>query len=226
MKKYLFLLTILTIYSFTCIEAQEVKEAVTSVREARGIFVGTKKARLRKMDLFETRNFRPFFFVEGNLGLVSTFSKDKVYTVAAPISVGGGYRFSPKFSAVLAFGQSVYNSDMYYYDRSFKSLAQTRLQVASVMGQAHIPVGHRAELFGGFGLSYQDTDISALEEDPNKSNGNVVSGEERRIVRPQKGFYGTAAIGGRIALSPQLSIQANLGNGLSPLNGGIRYRFR
>lgn len=178
------------------------------------------------MDLFEASRFRPFFFVEGNLGLVSSFSKDKAYTVAAPVSFGAGYRFSPQFSAVLSAGQSVYNSEMYYYDRSFKSQAQTRLQVATAMGQVHIPAGERAEFFGGFGLAYQHTDIQALEEDPNKSGGDHAAGEERRIVRPQQGFYATAAIGGRIALTPQLSLQASLGNGLSTFSGGIRYRFR
>ncbi len=226
MKKHLFLISVLFLGCFGSLQAQDADASVALVREPRGVAVGAKNARLKRMDLFEVRHFRSFFFVEGNLGLGSSFGKDKTYTVAAPVSVGAGYRFSPKFSAALQLGQSVYNSEMYYYDRSFKSQAQTRLQIATAMGQVHIPAGDRAEFFGGFGLAYQHTDIQALEENPHKSSGNDSDGEERRIVRPQTGFFAAANIGGRVALSPQLSMQASLGNGLSTLSAGIRYRFR
>ncbi len=203
--------------------AQDADFSLPTVQAPKGISVGAKNARLKKMDLFNSRSFQPFFFVEGNVGLVSTFSKDKVFTVSPPLSVGAGYRFSSKFSLGLNVGQSVYNAEMYYYDRAFKSKAQTRLQVASLLANIHLPLGEQAEVFGGFGAAYQHTTVTALEENPNKSGDGP---DERTIVRPQQGLYATAVLGGRLSLAPNVAVQASISNGLSTFSAGLRYRLR
>lgn len=203
--------------------AQDADFLLPEEKTPRGIQVGAQNARMKKMDLFNSRYFQPFFFVEGNVGLVSTFSKDKIFTVAPPLSVGAGYRFSPKFSLGVNAGQSIYNAEIYYYDRAFKTNAQTRLQVATLLANIHLPVGDQAEVFGAFGAAYQHTSVTALEENPNKSGDGV---NDRNIVRPQQGMYVTAALGGRLSLAPNVAVQASISNGLSTFSAGLQYRLR
>ncbi|PHI21192.1 hypothetical protein CEQ90_04000 [Lewinellaceae bacterium SD302] len=180
----------------------------------------SKKAKERKLDVFNTRRFKSFLYAEANYGVMGSFSKDEAYTVAAPVSLGLGYRISPTWSVGVRAGQSVYNSDMYYYDRTFETRAETRLQIATANVNAHFPLGLRGEAYGGFAAGYQNTDITALEDGPKTDQ------PDRTVVRPQEGFFFTGQIGARYSLSSAFSIQGELTSGLSTLNVGIRYRLR
>lgn len=180
----------------------------------------TKKQLMKRMDLYNPRTFNPFFYAEGNYGLKGTFSKDKVYAVSAPLSLGVGYRFSAKFSAGVRAGQSVYNSEMYYYDRSYRSNVKTRFQLVTAIANVHLPVGVRGEVYGGFGIGYQNTTLDAMEDSELDKDAN------RRIVRPVTGFIGTAQVGARYSLSPTVSVQGEIGSGLSTMSVGLRYRLR
>lgn len=180
----------------------------------------SKKQLMKRMDLFQARTFKPFFYAEGNYGLKGTFSRDKVFTVSAPVSLGLGYRFSSKFSAGIRAGQSVYTSEMYYYDRSYQSNVKTRFQLVTAVANVHLPVGVRGEVFGGFGLGYQNTELTAMEE------SDLDKDTHRSIVRPATGFIGIAQLGGRYSLSPTVSVQGEISSGLSTMSIGLRYRLR
>lgn len=174
----------------------------------------------KKLDVFSTRTFKGFLFAEANYGVVGSFSRDEAYTVAAPITFGLGYRLSPVWSVGVRAGQSVYRSDMYYFDRAFETRAETRLQIATAHVNAHFPLGLRGEAYGGFGAGYQHTDITALEANPKTDGG------DKTVVRPQQGLFITGQVGARYSLTPQLSLQGEITSGLSTLNLGLRYRIR
>lgn len=179
-----------------------------------------KALKKKRLDVFNERTFKGFFYAEANYGLTGTFSRDEVFTVSAPVVLGVGYRFSSNISVGLRAGQSIYNSDMYYFDRTFETRAQTKIQVATAKMNAHLPIGLRGEAYGGFGLGYQNTSIEALEasEKPEMA--------DRRVVRPQVGLFGTAQVGGRYSLTPTLSVQGEISSGLTTLSMGLRYRIR
>lgn len=179
----------------------------------------SKLAKERKLDVFNARRFKGFLYAEANYGVVGTFSKDATYAVSAPVTLGLGYRISPIWSVGLRAGQSVYNSDIYYYDRTNKTRSQTKLKIATANVNAHFPLGLRGEAYGGFGAGYQDSDITALEENPK-------TGSDRTVVRPRQSVFFTGQIGIRYSVSPQLSIQSELTSGLSTFNVGLRYRLR
>lgn len=174
----------------------------------------------KKLDVFSKRSFKGFLFAEANYGVVGSFSRDEAYTVAAPVSLGLGYRLSPIWSIGVRAGQSVYRSDMYYYDRAFETRAETRLQIATANVNAHFPLGLRGEAYGGFGAGYQNTDITALEANPKTDGG------DKTVVRPQQGLFVTGQIGARYSITPQISVQGELTSGLSLINFGLRYRIR
>lgn len=197
------------------ITATASENASDEVREARV----SKRALERRLDVFNTRNFKPFLYAETNYGLFGSFSRDEAYTIAAPVSLGLGVRLSPTWSVGLRVGQSVYNCDAYYYDRTYETRIQTRLKVANLLVNTHFPIGLRGEAYGGFSLGYQDTDITALEEGPK-------DGSDRRVVRPQKGLLYTGQIGVRYSITPTLSVQSELTSGLSNFNVGVRLRLR
>jgi len=210
------ILTLLLIFCFGSLQAQRVAEFPDRSSDPRR----AKALMVKKYDLFNKKKFKGFFFVEANYGLVGTFSRDETFTVSAPISLGVGYRFSSNISIGLRAGQSVYNSDMYYFDRTFETRAQTKFRMVTANLNAHLPLGLRGEAYGGFGIGYQHTTIDALEPSEKPED------QDRRVVRPARGFFGTAQIGARYALSPQISAQAEIGSGLSNFSVGLRYRLR
>ncbi|MEM9835777.1 MAG: hypothetical protein AAF828_04715 [Bacteroidota bacterium] len=208
--------TLLLLCCFYGLSAQSTHDLHT---ERQGI-QRTKKQLMKQMDLFGKQKFVPFFYGEFNYGLNATFSKDKVFTRSAPLSLGLGYRFSPKFSAGLRAGQSVYSSEINYYDISYKTKVETRFQMVSAVANAHVGVGVRGEFFGGIGIGYQNTELTAMEESDQPKD------TDRKVVRPQQGLLLTAQVGGRYSLSPALSIQGEMSTGLSTLSIGLRYRLR
>lgn len=179
----------------------------------------TKLAKQRKLDVFNERRFKPFLFAEANYGVFGSFSRDEAFTVSAPVSLGLGMRLSPVWSVGLRAGQSVYNSDMHYYDRTFETRTQTRLRIVNANVNAHFSIGLRGEAYGGLNVGYQNTDVTALEASPK-------TGDDRSIVRPQNGLLVGGQIGVRYSLTPQLSVQSELTSGLSNFNVGIRFRLR
>lgn len=211
------LLIVLFIVSSSFSLSAQADNVVTSERTG---VQRSQKQLMKRMDLFSSRTFKPFFYAEGNYGLKGTFSQDKVFTVSAPVSLGVGYRFSSKFSAGLRAGQSIYNSDVYYYDRSYRTAAKTRFQLVTAVANVHLPVGVRGEVYGGFGVGYQNTTVTALEESAQPKDA------DRRIVRPATGFIGTAQLGGRYSLTPTVSVQGEISSGLSTMSVGLRYRLR
>ncbi|MEL6142117.1 MAG: outer membrane beta-barrel protein [Bacteroidota bacterium] len=207
-----FLLTL----SFGNLNAQRVAEFPDRANDPRR----AKALLVKKYDLFNAKKFKGFFFLEANYGLVGTFNRDETFTVSAPVSLGVGYRFSSNISIGLRAGQSVYNSEMYYFDRTFETRTQTKFRMLTANLNAHLPLGLRGEVYGGFGVGYQHTTINPLEPSQKPEE------EDRRVVRPARGLFGTAQIGARYALSPQLSAQVEISSGLSNFNVGLRYRIR
>ncbi|NJO87472.1 MAG: hypothetical protein HC821_05810, partial [Lewinella sp.] len=107
-----------------------------------------------------------------------------------------------------------------YFDRTFTTNTQTKIQVLGLQVNTHRALGLQGEAYGGFGLNYQNTAIEALEasEKPEMAH--------RRVVRPLRGFFPSAQIGLRYSLNPQLSVQGEISSGLTNLSAGLRYRLR
>ncbi|MEM6397300.1 MAG: hypothetical protein AAF741_13215 [Bacteroidota bacterium] len=179
-----------------------------------------KAERMKRMDAFSERTFNPFFTLHGQIGLMSTFSKDMTRSIAPPIAVGINYRVSPTFSVGLQGSTSKYAADIHYFDRTYTTAVETTNRMLLVRINGHLPVGLRGEIYGGFGMGTRDTEIVAQEGPQGEKT------EEDRIVRPQSGFITTAHVGGRYALTPRLGINGEIGSGLSLATVGISYRFR
>lgn len=179
-----------------------------------------KAERMKRMDAFSDHTFKPFFSIHGQIGLMSTFSKDLTRSIVPPLALGVNYRISPTFSVGVQGSTSSYAAEINYFDRTYTTAVETTNRMIQVRINGHLPVGLRGEVYGGFGVGSRSTDIIAQEAPQGEKT------DEDRIVRPQNGFITTAHVGGRYALTPRLGINGEIGSGLSLATVGISYRLR
>ncbi|MEM6878296.1 MAG: hypothetical protein AAF544_07050 [Bacteroidota bacterium] len=179
-----------------------------------------KADQMKRMDVFVDHKFNPFFSIDGQIGLIGTFSKDLTRALTPPLAISVNYRLTPTFSLGVQGSISRYAAEINYYDRSYTTAVHTSNRMLQMRFNAHIPVGARGEAYGGLGVGYRGTDVAA-QEGPAEEKADAES-----IVRPQNGFLTTAHIGARYSLTPQLGIMGEVGSGLSLMTIGVSYRLR
>ncbi|MEM8584911.1 MAG: hypothetical protein AAGF87_11605 [Bacteroidota bacterium] len=219
MKLQSFILLGLSLFFFgTSLTAQTTR--ISSFPDRTSLPHQRKADQMKRMDVFSDGKFRSFLAIEGQVGLISTFSKDLTKSLTPPLALGLSYRLSPTFSVGVQASTSRYAARINYFDRSYTTAVETTSRMLQAHFNAHIPVGARGEVYGGLGLGYRGTDVAA-QEGPIDEKTTAES-----IVRPQNGFLTTAHVGARYSLSPQMGVTGEIGSGLSLMTVGISYRLR
>ncbi|MEM6397301.1 MAG: hypothetical protein AAF741_13220 [Bacteroidota bacterium] len=211
--------TILLLFVFANLNIQAQNTRVSSFPDRASSPYQQKADRMKRMDAFSDHTFSPFFSIDGQIGLIGTFSKDLTRSITPPIAIGVSYRINPRFSVGIQGSMSRYGAEINYFDRSYTTAVQTTNRMIQVRINGHIPIGLRGEIYGGLGIGIRDAEVAA-QEAPLEKNG------AESIVLPQDGFLTTAHIGGRYSLSPRIGITGEVGSGLSLMNVGISYRLR
>lgn len=180
---------------------------------------GKKRNSSHPVRLFKEGQLDGIFVV----GALPTYVMDKGKAIIPPLSLGAEYRLSEQFSLGAMIGYSASQSRVHHYPGGLRARWKNQTTLFSIRPAVHINRLDNWDFYGGFSLGFQ---VVNLQGTSNAADGSL------REIEEQMGIYHNTTYatfsgftGVRRVVSPRLTVNGELGFGVSLLTVGVSYRI-
>lgn len=159
------------------------------------------------------------------VGALPTYVADKTEVQVPPVSVGLSYMASPVFGVDFLFGHSISESPRHFFTDQAYANWTNALYFAAIRPAIHFTKRDNIDIYGGMsmGVHYSKMtgnpggDLSALRLSEYENHLGIKSSWKPAF----SGF-----LGARYALTPNLTINSEIGFNVSILSIGLGYRLK
>jgi hypothetical protein len=180
---------------------------------------GKKRNSLRPVRLFKEGQLDGIFAV----GALPTYVMDKGKAIIPPLSLGAEYRLSEQFSLGAMIGYSASQSRVHSYPGGLRAWWKNQTALFSIRPAVHITKLEHWDFYGGFSIGVNVVNLQGIS---NAADGNLREIEEKMGIQKNNSYASFSGFTGvRRVVSSRLTINGELGLGISLVTIGVSYRM-